>query len=186
MSAHPTSEHGSEKKHGFSIVHYLEGGDGIAHILVALLLLCLALCILGYGTYGFVQDLLHGTQPDDFPERALTYLSSLLFGVVVLELLSTILTYVQARNLEATIKDFLIVALISSIRKILLVGAQSSIKPEGGPGGFVTEAMGTVVSIIGILLLIGGLLLLDKRAKAKGLEAAASMSVTADLEEQPT
>jgi uncharacterized membrane protein len=100
----------------------------------------------------------------------------LLLGVIVLELLSTILTYIQARNLEATIKDFLVVALISSIRKILMVGAASSQNLDAKPNDFVMEATGTIISIVGILLLIGGLMLLDKRMKAirldKELEAA--------------
>jgi uncharacterized membrane protein (DUF373 family) len=185
MSSH--SEHGPEKKHGFSVIHLLEGGDGITHYLVAFLLLCLALCILGNGTYDFFRELRFGTDSKEFGEKALTFLSSLLFGVVVLELLSTILTYIQARNLEATIKDFLVVALISSIRKILLVGAQSSLETKSKPADFTMEATGTVVSIIGILLLIGGLLLLDRRAKAKALEAAeaaSAMEFTADLEEE--
>ncbi|HEY3782389.1 MAG TPA: phosphate-starvation-inducible PsiE family protein [Fimbriimonadaceae bacterium] len=227
--AHSPSDHGSGHKHG--IVHYLEGGDGVAHVIVALFLLLLSLCIIGYGTYSFVADLTQlkpavtqnqetgkplisaqttpaqensnttsepgaatnkspekTEEPQPFAERfgeiALTFLSDLLFGVVVLELLSTILTYIQARNLEATIKDFLVVALISSIRKILLIGAQSSLE-KSTANEFTMEATGTVVSILGILLLIAGLLLLDRRAKAKAAEeaeAAAALKVTADLE----
>jgi len=140
----------------------------MAHVFVAILLLLLALCILATSTYGFVLGLIHPPDPDPgFATRALVYLSDLLFGVIVLELLSTILTYIQARNLEATIKDFLVVALISSIRKILLVGAHSSIDMSGSATEFKTEATGTVFSIVGILLLIGGLILLDMRMKAK-------------------
>ena len=171
MATHDHSEHDSHRG-PFSVVHYLEKGDGLAHILVALLLLLLALGILISSTASFVHTISNPSDKFNFAEAALVYLSDLLFGVIVLELLSTILTYIQARNLEATIKDFLVVALISSIRKILLVGAQSSLE-KGSAEDFVKEAVGTLVSIVGILLLIGGLLLLDKRMKAN---AAAAIS----------
>ena len=156
----------------FSIVHLLELGDSFAHVLVSILLLLLALGILVVSTVGFVGQMPHLESSSAFAEKALVYLSDLLFGVIVLELLSTILTYIHARNLEATIKDFLIVALISSIRKILLVGAQSSLEKITGDQ-FQKEAIGTVVSIVGILLLIGGLAMLDwrNRENAKTLNA---------------
>jgi phosphate starvation-inducible membrane PsiE len=149
-----------------ALVHLLERGDGWAHVLVSVLLLLLALGILAMATVSFITDLSKGLAGAAFMDRGLTYLSDLLFGVIVLELLSTILTYIKARNLEATIKEFLIVGLISSIRKILLVGAQSSLD-KGTGDDFQKEAIGTVISIVGILLLIAGLLLLDMRKKRK-------------------
>jgi len=171
MSSHSSHERGSTPTRSFSVVHLLENGDGVAHVLVAALLLLLAIAILVSGTFGFVNDVMRHPEAAEFPVKALKYLSDLLFGVIVLELLSTILTYIQARNLEATIKDFLVVGLISSIRKILLIGAQSSLEKTTGEE-FQKEAIGTVISIIGIILLIGGLLLLDRRVKAAKLVEA--------------
>lgn len=147
-------------------MHLLESGDGFAHYLVATLLLLLALAILVASTIEFVSGLIQHPTTEGFAESGLAYLSNLLFGVIVLELLSTIITYIQARTLEATIKDFLIVGLISSIRKILLVGAQSSLEKSTGDD-FVKEAYGTGISIVGILLLIGGLIALDRFFSAK-------------------
>jgi len=177
-----------------TLVSLLEIGDGLTHVLVAVLLLLLAVGILVSSTITFVRDVAsppsivrtvsaekvapvvsegkpaesataHAEVKSSFPQLALLYLSDLLLGVIVLELLSTILTYIHARSLEATIKDFLIVGLISSVRKILLIGAQSSLNMSTGDE-FIKEALGTVISILGIILLIGGLLLLDRRAKA--------------------
>jgi uncharacterized membrane protein (DUF373 family) len=150
-----------------TVASFLELGDGLAHTLVAALLLILAIGILVVSTYNFANQVLHLEARDSFSAIGLRYLSELLFGVIILELLSTILTYIRARNLEATIKDFLIVGLISSVRKILLVGATSSITQEkGNSNEFINEAIGTVITIVGILLLIGGLLLLDYRKKS--------------------
>jgi uncharacterized membrane protein (DUF373 family) len=147
-----------------TVIDLLEHGDGLAHVLVGVMLLLLAVGVLVNSTVVFIRELGTVAGGKEFAQTALNYLSGVLLGVIILELLSTILTYMRARRLEATVKDFLIVGLISSVRKILLVGAQSSIEKINGPD-FVQEAWGTVVSIVGILLLIGGLLLLDRRNK---------------------
>lgn len=150
-----------------TVAAVLEHGDGLAHMLVAGLLLLLAIGILCVSTFNFVREALNLGSGDTFSAVGLKYLSELLFGVIILELLSTILTYIHARNLEATIKDFLIVGVISSVRKILLIGAESSIAKEKGNGmEFIHESIGTVITIIGILLLIVGLLLLDRHKKS--------------------
>ena len=150
------------KHRRFSLAHALESGDEMAHHLVAGLLLVLAVAILLVSTVRFVVDVCFGNAAVNFAQGGLNYLSDLLFGVIVLELLSTILTYIQARRLESTIKDFLVVGLISCVRKILLTGAQSSItKPT--PTEFVQESIGTLITIVGICLLIGALFLLDRR-----------------------
>lgn len=141
------------------MVRALEMGDVLAHQLVSVLLLLLAIGILIVSSFNFIVDIRH-TEIKDFAPLALEYLSELLLGVIVLELLSTLLAYIKSRSLEATIKDFLIVAIISSVRKILLVGAYSSIV-QGSGDEFVKEAIGTILTIVGILLLVCGLLLLQ-------------------------
>ena len=159
---------GSHKPQRFSIIHALEGGDGMAHYLVAVLLLVLATTILLGSTGRFISDLATGRIPN-FTQGALNYLSDILFGVIVLELLSTIITYITARKLESTIKDFLVVGLISCVRKILLTGAQSSItKPTTTE--FVQESIGTLITIGGICLMVGALVFLDRREQANGSE----------------
>jgi uncharacterized membrane protein (DUF373 family) len=135
----------------------------MAHYLVAALLLVLAIAILLVSTERFFMELAFG-HVHNFAQSALDYLSDLLFGVIVLELLSTIITYITARKLESTIKDFLVVGLISCVRKILLTGAQSSIT-RPSTAEFVQESLGSLITIAGICLLIGALLLLDRRER---------------------
>jgi len=182
---HPQKEthHVLPRPDRFWLAEMLEHGDNLAHILVAFLLLILAVGVLVNSTISVVRDLMNANLNTvgagaTFVQIGLHYLSDILFGVIVLELLSTILTYIRARSLEATIKEFLIVGLISSIRKILLIGAQSSLT-TAGPDEFVKESLGTILSILGILLLIGGLLLLDRRRVA----AANLQSVQKEKEE---
>ncbi len=155
----------TDSAHGF--LGLLERGDEFAHLLVSLLLLITALGVLGASTYHLVSDILQSrSTAGGFAAEALEYLSSLLFAVILLELLSTLLTYIKSKNLESTIKDFLIVGIISSVRKILLVGAHSSLV-QVGTDDFVKEAIGTAVTIVGILLLIGGLIALEVRRTAR-------------------
>jgi len=96
-----------------------------------------------------------------FLHRSLELLSTLLFVVIVLELLKTIITYLKTHNIQAIMKEFLVVGIISSIRKILLVGAESSLGSADPTAAYIKEATGTVITIAGILLLIAGLIFLQ-------------------------
>src|SRR5579871_2484124 len=103
---------------------------------------------------------------DTFVSGSLTILSSILFAVIILELLRTIITYLQTRNIQAIMKEFLVVGIISSVRKILLVGAESSMQHAKG-NEFIQEAIGTIITIAGIILLIFGLIILNRAFSAR-------------------
>jgi len=100
-------------------------------------------------------------EPDRFLLASLESLSSILFIVIILELLRTILTYLQTHNIQAIMREFIVVGIISSIRKILLVGAESSLAGTKGIE-FEQEAIGTLLTIFGILALIFGLWMLER------------------------
>jgi uncharacterized membrane protein (DUF373 family) len=100
--------------------------------------------------------------PSQFLHKSLELLSTLLFVVIVLELLKTIITYLKTHNIQAIMKEFLVVGIISSIRKILLVGAESSLGSADPTSAYIKEASGTVITIAGILLLIAGLIFLQR------------------------
>jgi len=102
-----------------------------------------------------------------FLHRSLELLSTLLFVVIVLELLKTIITYLKTHNIQAIMKEFLVVGIISSIRKILLVGAESSLGSSDPTAAYIKEATGTVITIAGILLLIAGLIFLQRSENGK-------------------
>ena len=102
-----------------------------------------------------------------FLHHSLELLSTLLFVVIVLELLKTIITYLKTHNIQAIMKEFLVVGIISSIRKILLVGAESSLGSTDPTAAYIKEAGGTVITIVGILLLIAGLVFLQRSENEK-------------------
>ena len=99
---------------------------------------------------------------DEFAKNSLKLLSNILFVVILLELLRTIITYLETHDIQAIMQEFLVVGIISSIRKILLVGAEASLKHDATQFEFIQEASGVVTNIIGILLLILGLVMLKR------------------------
>lgn len=99
--------------------------------------------------------------PDLFVKNSLILLSDILFVVILLELLRTIITYLQTHDIQAIMQEFLVVGIISSVRKILLVGAEASLNGSKGME-FIQEATGVVIDIFGILLLIGCLIVLKR------------------------
>ena len=103
---------------------------------------------------------------DPFLHNSLETLSSILFIVIILELLRTILTYLQTHNIQAIMREFIVVGIISSVRKILLVGAESSLTGSKGID-FIQEAAGTLLTILGILALILGLWMLERSFGSK-------------------
>jgi len=119
-----------------------------------------------------------GASSPSFMSTSLELLSSLLFAVILLELLRTFITYLKTQDIQAIMREFMVVGIISSVRKILLVGAQAA---GGGSGEFKDEAIGTVISIIGILLLIVGLIVLERHFTSQSKSPE-----TAGVEPKPT
>lgn len=113
----------------------------------------------------------HQDAVDPFLHNSLEILSSILFVVIILELLRTILTYLKTHNVQAIMQEFIVVGIISSVRKILLVGAESSLAGSKG-NEFIQEATGTLISILGILTLILGLVMLQRAYGKREVEKA--------------
>lgn len=105
---------------------------------------------------------------DQFNHVSLELLSTILFAVIILELLRTIITYLQTHDIQAIMQEFLVVGIISSVRKILLVGAEASLSGSSGDA-FVKESTGVLLNIGGILLLIVGLVMLRGGFAKKGV-----------------
>ncbi len=154
------------------VIGILEKLDDAVHVVVAGLLVVIAAFVLAYACLAFGRHIaaaLSGPRAasssthapgegaaDPFLSYSVEFLSSTLFVVIVLEILRTLLTYLQSRRIRDIAEDFLVVGILTIVRKILLVGANSSLSEETG-AAFVQEAWGTFISIGGVLLLIAGL-----------------------------
>ena len=153
-------------------------GD-LAYVAVAVLLLLMTVLVMVYACFSYAAQLPHalaslrpqpvvptatGHSIDLFTSSSIEFLSNILFAVILLEVLHTTVIFLHDRSSRAIVRAFLVVAILSIVRKMLLVGAESSLTGEMGLP-FVYSAVGTLISIVGILMLVGGLVLISRTGK---------------------
>ncbi len=90
--------------------------DGI-YVLVAAVLMAVATVLL----YRTVDDALTGNQP--FSSTITTLVNGVLFVVIVLEIYQTVVAHLKGGGFQ--LRPFLVIGIISAVRHILLIGAQS-------------------------------------------------------------
>lgn len=100
-----------------------DGATLILYGLVGALLIALAALALGYTLYSVPENLGKGV-----PEAIGALLSELLLVLILVEIIRTIVTYITTR--QTSIRPFLAVAIISSVRRILSVGAELSLAED--------------------------------------------------------
>jgi uncharacterized membrane protein (DUF373 family) len=99
------------------ILSSLGVGEDLIYLGVALVLIGIALALL----FRTVSDAL--TSGDAFVVAVTTAINGVLFVVIVLELFRTVLAHLQGGGFQ--LQPFLVIGIISSVRHILLIGAQS-------------------------------------------------------------
>ena len=152
-------------------------GD-LAHVAVAFLLITLTVLVLVYACFSYAAQMPHllaamhpalssseaGNHPTDlFILGSVEFLSNILFAVILLEVLHTTVIFLHDRSSRPVVRAFLVVAILSIVRKILLVGAESSLTGEKGLP-FIYSSIGTFISILSIILLVGGLVYMNRAA----------------------
>jgi uncharacterized membrane protein (DUF373 family) len=116
-------------------IHWLEAAESVIYLLVGGCFLVVALLSLVYGVISFggaVATLLRTglLERGNFGIGAnaiITFISDLLLTLIILEVMSTVVRYLQAR--ATSLKPFLIIGIISATRGILAVGARISLSP---------------------------------------------------------
>lgn len=97
-----------------------DGAVTALYVAVGILLLGLAVVALGYALYSVPKNLQRG-----IPATISTLVSEILLVLILVEVLRTILTYISTRT--TSIRPFLTVVVISSVRRILSIGAELSL-----------------------------------------------------------
>lgn len=97
-----------------------DGATLVLYTAVGALLAALAILALGYTLYSVPKNLGKGV-----PEAISALLSELLLVLILVEIFRTIVTFITTRT--SSIRPFLTVAIISSVRRILSVGAELSL-----------------------------------------------------------
>jgi uncharacterized membrane protein (DUF373 family) len=132
-----------------------EGVPLVLYIVVGALLAALAALALGYTVYSVPAHLGKGV-----PEAISTVLSELLLVLILVEIIRTILTFITTRT--SSIRPFLTVAIISSVRRILSVGAELSLV-EDMPREEFDRALLELVAEGGLILVVAVALFLVSR-----------------------
>ncbi len=104
-----------------TLVPALEIADGFVYVLVGIVFLLAAIGMLGYTLVAFPSNL-HET---GFALAVVTLVNDLLLVMIIMEVLRTVLSYLQER--AASLQPFLFIASISATRRILAIGAQMSV-----------------------------------------------------------
>ncbi len=106
------------------IIPLIESADALLYTLVGLVFLAGAAGMLGYSVWSFPSNV---ENPDTggFPFAIITLINDLLLVMIIMEVLRTVLSYLAERG--GSLRPFLFIASISATRRILAIGAQSTI-----------------------------------------------------------
>jgi uncharacterized membrane protein (DUF373 family) len=67
---------------------------------------------------------------EGFPQAIITLVNDLLLVMIIMEVLRTVLSYIEERG--ASLRPFLFIGAISATRRILAIGAETSISGDKG------------------------------------------------------
>jgi uncharacterized membrane protein (DUF373 family) len=107
-----------------TIVPMLEAADAVVYAMVGVVFFIAALGMLGYSVIVFPADL----RETGFGLAIVTLVNDLLLVMIIMEVLRTVLSYLQERG--SSLQPFLFIAAISATRRILAIGAQMSVAGE--------------------------------------------------------
>ena len=140
-----------------TLVPTLEAADAVVYALVGVVFLAAALGMLGYSIVAFPGSLRHS----GFALAIVTLVNDLLLVMIIMEVLRTVLSYLQERG--TSLQPFLFIAAISATRRILAIGAQMSVAGETLSPDRFKEAMIDLAANAGAILAIAAALYLLAR-----------------------
>src|SRR5260370_32293273 len=103
------------------IVPMLEAADAVVYAMVGVVFFVAALGMLGYSVIAFPANL----RDTGFGLAVVTLVNDLLLVMIIMEVLRTVLSYLQER--ATSLQPFLFIAAISATRRILAIVAQMSV-----------------------------------------------------------
>jgi uncharacterized membrane protein (DUF373 family) len=141
------------------LVPVLEAADAIVYAMVGVVFL---LAALGYSLVAFPASL----RDTGFALAIVTLVNDLLLVMIIMEVLRTVLSYLQER--ATSLQPFLFIAAISATRRILAIGAQMSVSGDTLSPNKFREAMIDLGANAGAILAIAfALYLLARRPTAE-------------------
>lgn len=156
--AHRRAIHSGARKglrhEGRRVIGLVEVAEDMVHYIVSVLLVVVALVVMVHSLREFV-DSGHG----EFAERVTAVINSVLFVIIVMEILRTVVAHFDDAGLQ--LKPFLIIGIISAVRHILTVGAQASLGAESADADHFRHAQVELgVNAAVVLALVIGLVMI--------------------------
>ena len=105
---------------GQRVIGMVQVAEDLVHYAVSLVLVVVAVVVLVNSMAEFL-----GSGQDEFAERVTGVINSVLFVIIVMEILRTVVAHFDDAGLQ--LKPFLIIGIISAVRHLLTVGAQASL-----------------------------------------------------------
>jgi uncharacterized membrane protein (DUF373 family) len=139
------------------LLQILEDADALVYALVGVVFLAGAFGMLGYSVAAFPANL----RDSGFALAIVTLVNDLLLVMIIMEVLRTVLSYIQERG--SSLQPFLFIAAISATRRILAIGAQMSVTGDTLSPERFREAMIDLAANAGAILAIAAALYLLAR-----------------------
>jgi uncharacterized membrane protein (DUF373 family) len=139
---------------GRRVIGLVEVAEDMVHYAVSLLLVIVAVVVMVHSLAEFFDS---GQHPI-FAERVTGVINSVLFVIIVMEILRTVVAHFDDAGLQ--LKPFLIIGIISAVRHILTVGAQVSLGGQDDPTHFRQTQMELGVNAAVVLALVVGLVMI--------------------------
>lgn len=133
--------------------------DRLLYLIVGALLLVAAFLIIAYAVVNFFQQ-----ADDDFILAVIVLINDLLLVLIVLEVLGTVRDYLATGSIS--LRVFLYVGIISAIRRILAIGAQTTVGEGLDRAGFRDLMLDLGVNALVVLALAAALYLVGHQFPA--------------------
>lgn len=137
--------------HGHRTLGALGTVEDWMHYAVGLLLVGVSLLVLVHAATGFLSS------HDQFAGRVTSLINSVLFVVIVMEMLRTVMAHFDDAGLQ--LKPFLVIGAISAVRHILTVGARVSLGATVGGADFGNGEVELAVNAAVVIVLVIGLVM---------------------------
>lgn len=141
--------------------------EDVVYVGLGLVLAATGVCLLLHAIRSFVLALLSHT----LSGQIITLLDEILLILLIVELLYTV--QVSFREHALVAEPFLVVALIATVRKILVLTAQISQMSESSEALFRHTIAELSVLALMVLVLVGSLILLHRNPKIAGVGSSA-------------
>ena len=156
---HSQARTGLRRTEGRRVIGLVEVAEDMVHYAVALLLVIVAVIVMVHSLGDFLNSDHH-----PFAERVTAVINSVLFVIIVMEILRTVIAHFDDAGLQ--LKPFLIIGIISAVRHILTVGAQISLGSEADSDHFRRAQVELGVNGAVVLALVFGLVMIWRSERA--------------------